>query len=46
MYLTFVFYVAEDGHTVGRNMQQFIVCVCKLISIYVLVGICWYHDCL
>jgi hypothetical protein len=25
VYLTYVFYVPEDGHNVGRDMQQFIV---------------------
>jgi hypothetical protein len=25
MYLTFVFYIPEDGHMIGRNMYEFIM---------------------
>jgi len=25
MYLTFIFYIPEDGHMIGRNMYEFIM---------------------
>jgi hypothetical protein len=33
MYLIFVFYIADDGHMVGRNMWDLTVCI-KLILVY------------
>jgi hypothetical protein len=41
MYLTFVFYVLEDDHLAGRNMQIFTVYV-KLILMYLLTFVVTY----
>jgi hypothetical protein len=31
-HLNFLFYIPEDGHMIGRNMYEFVVCI-KLILV-------------